>query len=170
MALSDLAAGLEVTAEQRDRGVATVDDTETELSTRLADHSEALPCTPEAAATVVESHAGGTSVGESARAAAVAPVTAAKVLHRCGVDGVDPLGPEARRIVRDWLDGHLSRADALELPGASESEFSLAAYLATHDPLPDLVDAVSGPSSGPSATVQKRDALAETMSSAADLR
>jgi len=172
MGLSDLAAGLEVTAEQRDRGVATVDDTEADLADRLAAHGDELPCTPEAAETVVETHRTGTSVGESARAAAVAPVTAAKVLHRCGVDGVSPLAPEARRIVRDWLDGRLSRADALELTGASESEFSLVAYLETHDPVPELVDAVSGArtGTGASATVEKREALAETMSSVSDLR
>jgi hypothetical protein len=171
MALSDIAAGIEVTAEQRERGVPTVDDTDVDLSSRLAAYADELPCTPEAAATVVESHAGGDSVGDSARAAAVAPVTAAKVLHRCGVAGVTPLSPEARRILRDWLAGEISRADALTLTGATEAEFALASYLETHDPAPGLVEAVEGElAPGGNASVSKRDELAETMSSVADLR
>lgn len=143
MTLSEIAAGIEVTATQRERGVATVDETAPDLVDRLRPHAEALPCTPEAAATVVETHATGTSVGESARAAGVTPVAAAKTLHRCGVSGVNPLAPTARQIVRDWLAGELSRADALALTGDDEAEFALAAYLETHDPDPDLSAAVA---------------------------
>jgi hypothetical protein len=44
MGLSDIAAGVEVTTEQRDRGVATVDDTDVSLAERLADYETALPC------------------------------------------------------------------------------------------------------------------------------
>lgn len=169
MGLSELAAGIEVTAEQDDRGVATVDDTAVDLVDRLRGAADALPCTPEAAATVVETHATGASVGESARAAGVAPVTAAKALHRCGVVGVSPLAPVGRRVVRDWLDGRLSRTDALGLAGGDEAEFALATYVETHDPDPDLAAAVEGVlEPGRSASVAKRDELAETMSPADD--
>ncbi|QLG60684.1 DUF7858 family protein [Halorarum salinum] len=171
MALSDIAAGIEVTTEQRDRGVATVDDTGGDLRDRLAGRADALPCTPAAAATVLESHTGGTSVGESAREAGVAPMTAAKALHRCGVPGVSPLAPAGRRVVRDWLAGELPRSDALELTGGDEAAFALAAYVETHDPVPELAEAVES-AAGPdgNATVEKRDALAGTMTDAADLR
>ncbi|WP_101295208.1 DUF7858 family protein [Halegenticoccus soli] len=171
MGLSDIAAGIEVTMEQRDRGVPTVDGTGSDLGERLASSAESLPCDPGAAATVLETHAAGTSVGDSAREANVAPVTAAKVLHRCGVAGVSPLSPDARRILRDWLSGDLSRTDALALTGASDAEFALAAYIETHDQVPALVEAVeSGRVPAASATVEKRDALRETMSDATDLR
>lgn len=143
MALSDIAAGIEVTARQRERGVASVDETAPALVDRLRPHAESLPCTPEAAATVVETHADGTSVGECAREAGITPVAAAKTLHRCGVDGVNPLAPTARRIVRDWTAGDISRADALALTGGDEAEFALAAYVETHDPEAALVEAVT---------------------------
>lgn len=103
--LSEIAAGLELTEEQCDRGVPTVDDTGESLLARLESHAEALPCTPRAAATVLETHTAGRSVGDAAREAGVAPVTAAKALHRCGVVGVSPLSPTGREVVRDWLDG-----------------------------------------------------------------
>lgn len=169
MGLSEIAAGIEVTAEQDERGVATVDDTGVALVDRLREAGEALPCTPEAAATVVETHAAGASVGDSARAAGVAPVTAAKALHRCGVVGVTPLAPTARAVLRDWLDGRLSRTAALALTGGDAAEFALAAYVETHPPDPDLVAAVEGVlAPAGNAAVEKRDALAETMSPAGD--
>lgn len=170
MALSDIAAGIEVTAEQDERGVATVDDTGGALVDRLAARADALPCTPEAAATVVEEHARGASVGDSARAAGVAPMTAAKALHRCGVVGVSPLAPTARRVVRDWLAGEVTRADALALTGGDEAEFALAGYVESHDPVPELVEAAEAALGRErSASVEKRDALAGTMSETADL-
>ena len=171
MTLSEIAAGIEVTASQEERGVATVDDTDGDLATRFAPHADALPCTPAAAAVVVESHARGGSVGDSAREAGVAPMTAAKALHRCGVDGVSPLGPTARQVVRDWLAGELSRADALELTGGDEAAFALAGYVESHGPVPELADATRGAleDSG-NASVAKRDALDGTMSSVSDLR
>jgi len=171
MGLSEIAAGIEVTANQRDRGVATVDDTGAGLVDRLADRAEALPCTPEAAATVLERHAAGDSVGEGARAAGVAPMTAAKALYACGVAGVSPLGPTARQVVADWVDGELSRAEAVTLSGASEAEFALAAYVETHDPDPELA-AVAADALAPSgdAAVEKRNLLAETMTDPTDLR
>jgi hypothetical protein len=98
-------------------------------------------------------------------------MTAAKLLHRCGVTGLSPLGPTGRRIVRDWLAGDLPRTEATELAGADEADFALAAYVETHDPVPDLADAVEGVlEPDATATVDKRDALAETMSSVGDLR
>jgi hypothetical protein len=171
MGLSDIAAGIEVHEPQRERGVPTVDATADDPVVRLDAHGDALPCTPEAAASVLETYAAGTSVGDCAREAGVAPMTAAKLLHRCGVSGLSPLAPTARDILRDWLDGDLSRAEAVELVGADEADFALATYVETHDPVPELADAVAGVREpDATATVQKRDALAETMSSVGDLR
>lgn len=159
MGLSEIAAGIEVTARQRERGVATVDETGGDLFDRLRAHADALPCTPEAAATVVETHASGTSVGESARAAGVTPVSAAKALHSCGVSGVTPLAPTARRVVRDWLTGEISRADALALTGADEAEFALAAYVESHESDPELAAAVASLD----VDADGRDGLADAM-------
>lgn len=172
MGLSDIAAGLEVTTEQVERGVATVDDTEVDVAARLRAHAEKLPCTPEAALTVLERYGEGDSVGDAARAASVASVTAAKVLHRCGVEGVTPLAPMARQVLRDWLTGELSRADALELSGADEAEFALAAYVETHDPVTELAEATRRDATAPlsgDALVEKREALAETMSASDEM-
>jgi len=172
MGLSDIAAALETTTtEQRSRRVPTVDDTEVSLRERFEAHADALPCAPAAAERVVEAHGSSTSIGESARDAGVAPVTAAKLLHRCGEAGVTPLAPEARRIVRDWVDGRISRADALALTGAEPSEFALATYIETHDPIAPLVEAVEGAlTDRTDAAVAKRDSLAETMSSVTDMQ
>lgn len=171
MALSDIAAGIEVTTKQRDRGVPTVDDTDGGLAERFEPHVEQLPCTPEAAATVLETRTTGTSVGDSAREAGIAPMTAAKVLHRCGVAGVTPLSPIAREVLREWLDGELSRVDALALTDATPAEFSLATYIETHDTVAELEEAVEGAlAPKTNATVAKRDALRETMSGAPSLQ
>lgn len=143
MTLSDIAAGIEVTAEQERRDVAAVDDTGGGVVERLRPHADALPCTPEAAATVLETHAAGTSVGESAREAGIAPVTAAKALHCCGVSGVTPLSPIARQVVRDWMAGELGRTEALELTGATPAAFALGAYIESHDPNPELAEATA---------------------------
>jgi hypothetical protein len=170
MGLSEIAAGIEVTAEQDERGVATVDDTETSLVERLAEYEDDLPCTAEATATILESHSAGTSVGESAREAGIAPMTAAKALYRCGVAGVCPLGPTGREIVADWVSGEIARSTARELTDASEADFALTAYIETHEPIPELsgvADETLGPSGN--AAVAKRDELAETMSSVDDL-
>jgi hypothetical protein len=169
MALSDIAAGIEVTAKQHERGVPTIDGTDDDLVGRLTDYAAQLPCEPAAAAVVLEAYAGGESIGDVARAAAVAPMTAAKTLHCCGEPGLSPLGPTGREIVRDWLMGDLSRADAVELTRASDEEFALAAYVESHDPVPGLVEA-SEAALGPttSASVRKRETLGETMSDATD--
>lgn len=157
MGLDDLAAGLTVTHEQRERGVATVDRTEASLAERLAPHAEALPCDAPEAATVVERYASGASVGAAGRAAGVAPMTAAKTLHLLG-ETVTPLGPTGRQVVRDWIAGDLSRAEAETLARASPAEFALAAYVETHDPLPDALAAVEGDLSpgGDAASAERR--------------
>jgi hypothetical protein len=96
-------------------------------------------------------------------------MTAAKTLYLCGEPGVSPLGPTGREIVRDWLAGDLSRADAVALTGAGETEFALAAYIESHDPVPDLVEAAEAElAPRQNASVTKREALAETMTDATD--
>ena len=155
MTLSEIAADVQVTAEQRDRGVATVDDTEADLAARLADYASDLPCDPDEAAAVVEAYADGASVGAAGGAAGVAPMTAAKALHRLGVQGLSPLSPRQREVVRDWLAADLPRSEALTLCGESEAAFALAAYVETHDPIPGAAEAAesaladSGPSGDP---------------------
>jgi hypothetical protein len=169
MTLSEIAAGIEVTTKQDERGVPTIDGTEDDLACRLADYADQLPCEPAAAATVLEAYASGTSVGGVARTAGVAPMTAAKTLHRCGEPGISPLGPTARRVVRDWLVGDVSRADAVELTRATTAEFALAAYVESHDPVPGLVEASEAALTPTgTASVAKRETLAETMSDATD--
>jgi hypothetical protein len=163
MGLDDIAAGLEVTTEQRDRGIATVDTTEDSLADRLGTVAEDLPCAADTAATIVERYAGGGSVGAAGRAAGVAPMTAAKTLHLLG-ESVWPLGPLARDIVRDWLAGDLTRTEALELARASEREFALAVYVETHDPLPAARDAVAD-----ALAVTDDDPLADARSETTDL-
>ena len=169
MGLSDIAAGVEVVDEQRDRGVASVDRTGESLADRLDDHAEDLPCSPSAAATLVETYADGASVGDAAHAAGLARTDGAKALHLFG-ESVSPVGPTAREIVCDWLDGRLGRVEAIELAGVSEREFALAAYVETHDPIDGAREAVEGIlAPGDDAAVAKRDALGETMSDVDDL-
>lgn len=143
MGLGDIADGLCVTSEQRDRGVATVDRTAAPLSERLEPYASELPCTPEAAARVVERYAAGASVGEAAAAGGIPKVTAAKTLHLLG-ESVSPLGPTGREVVRDWIAGDLARSEALALSRASPAEFALAAFVETHRPLAGARAAVDG--------------------------
>lgn len=150
MALSDIAAGLEVTTEQRVRGVATSDETAASLAERLAAFEESLPCSPAAAATLVESYAGGASVGRAAAVAEVPKTTAAKTLYLLG-EPVDPLPPTAERVLEDWLVGELSRSEARRLAGVGDREFALGTYVATHEPIaeaePVVADALAPTSS-----------------------
>jgi len=170
MALSDIAAGLEVTAEQRDYGVATVDDTARDLHERLAPYSETLPCETDAAVTIVESHASGVAVGEIARRAGVAPMTAAKTLHLLGASGISPLSAIGHELIEDWLSANISRSEAFTLSGAGETEFALATFIETHDPLDGAAEVLEGALAlDGDAAVEKRDALAETMSDVGDL-
>jgi len=168
MGLAEIAAGVEVVDEQRDRGVASVDRTTGALAERLAEYAEELPCSPDAAATLADVYAAGGSVGDAARAAGIAPTDGAKALHLFG-ESVSPVGPAGREVVRDWLDGRLARTEAVDLAGVSEREFALAAYVETHDPLPGAREAVEGALAPESdGAVDKRDALAETMSDVDD--
>ncbi|WP_423743580.1 hypothetical protein V5735_11105 (plasmid) [Haladaptatus sp. SPP-AMP-3] len=170
MALSNIAAGLEVTAEQQEYGVATVDDTGRDLRERLAPFGDALPCETDAAVTIVETHASGTSVGESARRAGVAPMTAAKTLHLLGVRGISPLSSIGHELIEDWLSANCSRSEALALSGANETEFALATFIETHEQLDGAAEVLeSALAMNGDAAVEKRDALAETMSDVGDL-
>jgi len=171
MGLEEIAARAGTTTQrQRRRGVPAVDDTGKTLADRLDPLADDFPCSANAAATVLRSHAKGTPIDASARAADITPITAAKTLHRLGVEGVCPLAPTAREIVRDWIDGDLSRSDAQTLADASDPEFALAAYIETHDPLsgaPEVLEAVRTPRGD--AMVEKRDRLGDTLPDATDL-
>jgi hypothetical protein len=164
MGLADIAAGVEVTTEQRDRGVATVDETGDTLADRLAAFAEELPCDAETAAAVLDRYAAGGSVGAAAAAGDVPPVTAAKTLHLLG-ETVSPVGETGRQVVRDWIAGELSRSEAVELARVSETAFMLAAYVETHDPIADARAAVEGVL----AAREPADGLAEARSDATDL-
>jgi len=169
VSLEEIAAGIEVTHEQRDRGVATV-EAEQDLACVLADYAEDLPCSAGQAETVVETYVGGASVGDAGRAAGVVPVEAAKTLHLLGFEGVSPLGPAGREVVRDWIGGRLSHAAARELADAGERTFALAAFVETHDPLDGAAERVRGAlANHRDAAVRKRDRLRGTMSDAGDL-
>ena len=169
MALSDIAAGIEVTTEQRDRGVASVDRTDESLADRLEAVADELPCAAEPAATLVETYAAGESVGDAGRAAGVAPTTAAKTLH-CFGEQVCPLSPTGRDVVRDWLAGVLPRSDAIIHTGASAREFALAVYVETHDPVPDAQSAVEGYLTSEDATEEKLASLGESVEAGDGLR
>ena len=163
MSLEDIAAGVAVTTPQSERGVAVTDRTETPLVERLESVADDLPCTPAAAATLVEAYADGASVGDAARAANVASVTAAKTLHLFGED-TSPLGPTGRDIVRDWLDAKLSRTDAKALTRADDDAFALAVYAETHDTLPVAESALDG-----LLAVEHADPLSDARSGLTDL-
>lgn len=143
MGLSDIAAETgTITHGQQDRGVGTVDATDGPLVDRLDTVDGNLVCEPAAAATVAEAYAGGASVGDCAREAGLAPITAAKTLHQLGIPGISPLSPAGREILEDWLDGRLTRHEARTLAGATEAEFALATYVQTHQRLESVVPAV----------------------------
>jgi hypothetical protein len=163
VSLDEIAAGLEVTTTQRDRGVAVADDTDASTADRLRPFADALPCTAEAAATVVVAYADGMSVGDAGRDANVAPVTAAKTLYLLGEE-VFPFGPTGRDVVRDWLDARIPRTTARRLTGADDDEFALAVYVETHDRLPAAEEAIAG-----ALAVEPDDPLADARSDPGDL-
>lgn len=142
MGLSDIAAGIEVTTEQRDRGVATTDDTATSLDERLAPFADELPCQPTAAARLLDAYADGASIGRAAAAAGVPPTDASKALYRLG-EPIDPLSPTAERVIDDWLAGELSRTEARTLANVGDAEFALGVYVATHEPIEGAEHAVA---------------------------
>ena len=150
MTLSEIAAGLEVTASQQDRGVAVADDTDTPLADRLRAHEDDLPCTAAATATLVDAYTTGRSVADAADEAGLTPMIAAKTLHRCGVSGVCPLAPTRREVVRNWLDGRTSRSEAVTLAGGDDADFALATYVETHEPIRPVADAVGAAIAGSS--------------------
>lgn len=143
MGLSEIADGIEVTERQDERGVATVDETDATVSERLAPYDEELPCSADTAATILKRYTEGASVGAAAGAAGVAPVRAAKTLHLLG-ESVSPLSPTGEDIVQDWIDGRLSRTEALELTRLGPDEFALAVYIETHEPIEEACAAVEG--------------------------
>ncbi|WP_336035989.1 hypothetical protein [Halobacterium yunchengense] len=164
MGLADIAEGVTVTTEQRERGVASVDRTGGSLADQLAALEGDLPVPSSEAAALAEAYAGGASVGDAADEVGVPATTAAKALHRLGFEGLSPFSPLQRDVLADWLAAELSRADALELTGASDREFALAAFVATHDPVEGAAEAVDGAlSTSRDAMVEKRDALGATL-------
>lgn len=134
MGLDDIAAGVRVTDEQRERGVATADETAAPLSERLEVFAGDLPCSATEAAAVVRAYGEGASIERAAAVADLPRSTAARVLYLLG-EPVDPLTPTARRVLDDWLAGELSRTEARTLAGVGPKEFALGAYVATHEPL-----------------------------------
>jgi hypothetical protein len=165
MGLSEIAAGLEVTTEQREQGVATVDRTDATLAERLTPIAAELPCAAAEAATLLDAYAEGKCVGAAGAAAGLAPITAAKTLHRFG-ESVTPVTPLAMDVVDDWLAGDLSRSEAMELTGAGDAEFALATYVATHDPLPEAREAAAAALDDAGA---QADDLTDTMSDVDEL-
>ncbi|MFB6134057.1 MAG: hypothetical protein ABEJ55_03635 [Halanaeroarchaeum sp.] len=169
MGLADIAAGVSVTERQRDRGVATVDRTAPTLEATVGRYEDDLSCSVSVGARLVDAYAGGDSVGAAASAAGVPAVTAAKTLHLLGFEGLSPLSPLGRDVLRDWLDGAIGRSDAIALSGASAATFSLAAFVETHDPLPHAAERIATAlQASENATVAKRDALADTMDDLSD--
>lgn len=170
MGLAEIAAGVECVDRQEDHGVATVDETGSDLADRLTPFADALPCAVPTATTVVEEHAAGKPIETAATTAGIPPITAAKTLHLLGVDGVWPLGQRAHEIIRDWLDARLSRSEARELTGATETEFQLATFIETHEAIDGAREAIEPALEvGANATTDKHALLKETMSTVDDL-
>jgi len=163
MALSEIADGLEVTTEQRNRGVATADETEASLEARLAPFEERLPCSAGCAATLVETYTEGAHIGRAAAVAELPKTTAAKALYLLG-EPIDPLTPDAKLIVEDWLAGELSRTEARTLTGLGDREFALGVYVATHDPIEGAESAIAG-----AVSFDDEDPLADARSGLGDL-
>lgn len=164
MGLADIAAGLTTTTEQDEHGVASVDATDRDLGDALASFADDLPCAPDAAAAVAEAYVGGSAVDAAGHDAGVAPITAAKVLHRLGFAGLTPVSATGERVLEDYLAGRVSRADARGLLSVGDAEFALATYVATHDPVEGARGVVEGAlATERTASVAKRDALDATM-------
>jgi hypothetical protein len=163
MALSEIAAGLEVTTEQRDRGVAAGDDTDATLEERLGAFEPQLPCSATAAATLVEAYTEGASIGRAAAVADVPETTAAKALYLLG-EPIDPLTPTAKRALEDWLAGTIPRTEAQTLAGVGDEEFALGAYVATHEPIDGAESVVAD-----AASMADADPLSDARSDLGDL-
>lgn len=164
MGLSEIAAGIEVTAEQREQGVAASDRTDTPLSERLTAFDDQLPCSPAAAATLAEAYLDGAAIGRAAAVAKLPETTAAKTLYLLG-EPIAPLSETKGRILDDWLAGDLSRTEARRLAGLGDAEFGIATYIATHDPIEGADSVLAATASVPEAG----DPLAEARSDLGEL-
>ncbi|MES3518100.1 MAG: hypothetical protein PPP58_10590 [Natronomonas sp.] len=142
MGLSDIAAGLEVTHTQQDRGVAATDGTDRSLSERLEAFEERLPCSASTAARLVSAYSEGASVGRAAATAELPKTTATKTLYLLG-EPIDPLTPTATDVLDSYLDGELSRTEARTLVGVGRREFVLAEWIATHEPIDGIESVVA---------------------------
>lgn len=164
MALSEIAAGVEVTTEQREHGVATTDETGATLAERLVQFDDQLPCSPETAAEIYTAYVEGAAIDRAAAVAAVPETTAAKTLYLLG-EPIDPLTPTATRVFDDWLAGEISRTEAKALVGIGEAEFALCAYVSTHEPIEGAESAIAETVSVP----DSNDPLTEARSDLGDL-
>lgn len=169
MGLAELAEGVTITDEQRDHGITAVDQTAASLSERLKTCKSDLPTDAITAAKIVERYAAGGSIDQAAAAGDVTRITAAKTLHLAG-ETVSPLGPTGREVVRDWIAGEISRTEALELSRAGESEFALAAYVETHEPLDTAMSALESLSSTAELTRAADTALTDAIEAPDRLR
>jgi hypothetical protein len=163
MALSEIAAGLEVTTEQDDRGVATGDGTGAALEERLAEFEPRLPCSAADAAALIEAYTEGAPIGRAAAVASVPKTTAAKALYLLG-EPIDPLTPMATRVLEDWLAGELSRTEARTLAGVGDDEFALGTYIATHEPIDGAESVIAG-----AVSISEADPLSDARSDLGDL-
>ncbi len=163
MTLSEIAAGLEVTTEQHDRGIATGDETGAELDERLAAFESQLPCSAAEAAELIEAYTEGAAIGRAAAVASVPKTTAAKALYLLG-EPIDPLTPTAKRVLEDWLAGELSRTEAKTLAGVGDDEFALGTYVATHDSIEGAESIVAG-----AVSISDEDPLFDARSDLGDL-
>lgn len=163
MTLSEIAAGLEVTTEQDEQGIASGNDTGATLEERLARFEAQLPCSASVAATLVEAYTEGASIERAAAVAEIPRTTAAKVLFLLG-EPIDPLSPTATRVLDDWLAGAISRSEAKTLAGVGDAEFALGAYVATHEPIDGAESVVAD-----AVSVTDADPLSDARSDLGDL-
>lgn len=144
MGLAEIAEGMQFTTQQQNRDVHPIDDTTTDLTARLQDYAESLPCSPDTAALVVREYTREMAVAPAAEAADLSLVTAIKLLHRCGVPGLSPLSESDRERLVEWLDGVRPRSDIVNHAEVTERELALATYLETHQVIPELKSALWG--------------------------
>lgn len=169
MGLAEIADGLTVTESQRNRGVATVDTTERPLEERLEPFVSELPCSGTAAAELIEAYTAGSALDVTAEQAGVARITAVKTLYLLGIEGLWPLGPAGREIIQDWLAARISRTEARELTQGTETEFQLAVFMETHEPIEGAYAAIEPALQSQDDPAMNQSALSETMSSVDDL-
>lgn len=169
MGLADIADGITVTDHQRDHGVATIDTTERPLAERLESFASELPCSATTAAELVEAYTTGTAIDRVAEMAGVSRITAVKTLYLLGIEGLWPLGPTGREVICDWLNARISRTEARELTRGSETEFQLAVFMETHNPVEGAYAAIEPTLQAKNDPAVNQSALSETMSSVDEL-